>query len=166
MVQYLTAATLDHGNHDVNPWFSTLLQHPWIKKIMIETHGSEHYCSKPRSRISLLKPMVQYLTAATFDHGNHDRNSWISTLLQHHWTKKIIIETLGLIPYCSILRSRSKEIIIETLGSVPYFSNLNQGNHDRNPCFSTLLQQPLIKEIMIETHGSIPYCSNPRSRIS
>ena len=35
LVQYLTAATLDHGNHDVNPWFSTLLQQPSIKEIMI-----------------------------------------------------------------------------------------------------------------------------------
>jgi hypothetical protein len=39
--------------------------------------------------------VVQHLTAATLDQGNHDRNSWISTLMQHHWTKKIIIETLG-----------------------------------------------------------------------
>jgi hypothetical protein len=116
MVLYLTAATLDQGYHDRN--------------------------------------VVQHLTAATLDQGNHDRNSWISTLLQHPWTKKIIIETLDLVPYCSIPRSRSKEIMIETLGSVPYCSNprswkslckplvqyltaasLDQENHDRNPWF-------------------------------
>ena len=37
MVQYLIAATLDQGNHDRNLLFSTLLQHPLIKEIMIET---------------------------------------------------------------------------------------------------------------------------------
>jgi hypothetical protein len=35
LVQYLIAATLDQGNHDRNPWFSTLLHHPSIKEIMI-----------------------------------------------------------------------------------------------------------------------------------
>jgi hypothetical protein len=49
MVQYLTAASLDQGNHNGNPWFSTLLHHPLIKEIMIETHGSVPYCSIPRS---------------------------------------------------------------------------------------------------------------------
>jgi hypothetical protein len=47
---------------------------------MIETLGSVPYCSNPRSRISLWKPMVQYLTAATLDQGNHDRNSWLPYL--------------------------------------------------------------------------------------
>jgi hypothetical protein len=64
--------------------------------------------------------MVQHLTATTLDQGYHDRNSWISTLLLHPWTKKIIIETLGSIPYCSIYSI--KEIMIETLFSVPYCS--------------------------------------------
>jgi hypothetical protein len=50
LVQYLTAASLDHGIHDRNPWFSTLLQHPWIKEIMIETFDSVPYCSIPRLR--------------------------------------------------------------------------------------------------------------------
>jgi hypothetical protein len=43
---------------------------------------------------------------------------------------------------------------METFGSVTYCRTLDQGNHGRNPWFSTLLQQPSIKEIMIETHGS------------
>jgi hypothetical protein len=43
--QYLTAAFLDQGNDDRNPWISTLLQHPSIKQIMKETLGSVTYCS-------------------------------------------------------------------------------------------------------------------------
>jgi hypothetical protein len=35
MVLYLTAATLDQEYHDRNTWFSTLLQQPLIKEIMI-----------------------------------------------------------------------------------------------------------------------------------
>jgi hypothetical protein len=76
MVQYLTAASLDQGNHDRNPWYSILLQHPSIKEIMIEIIGSVPYCSIPRSR-------------------NHDRNPWFSTLLQHPSIKEITIETIG-----------------------------------------------------------------------
>jgi hypothetical protein len=72
---------------------------------MIETLGLVPYCSNPRSRISLLKPIVQYLTAATLDQGNHDRNSWLGTLLQHPLIKKIMIETLDSVPNCSIPRS-------------------------------------------------------------
>jgi hypothetical protein len=87
---------------------------------MIENLGSVPYCSNPRSRISLLKPMVQYLSAATLDQGSHDRNTWFGTLLQHPWIKKIMIETLGSVPNCSI--PRSKEIMIEIIGSVPYCS--------------------------------------------
>jgi hypothetical protein len=87
---------------------------------MIETLGLVPYCSNPRSRISLLKPIVQYLTAATLDQGNHDRNSWLGTLLQHPWINKIMIETHGSEPYCSI--PRSSEIMIEIIGSVPYCS--------------------------------------------
>jgi hypothetical protein len=87
---------------------------------MIETLGSVPYCSNPRSRISLLKSMVQYLTAATLDQGNHDRNSWLGTLLQHPWIKKIMIETLDSVANCCIPRSR--EIMIEIIGSVPYCS--------------------------------------------
>jgi hypothetical protein len=74
--------------------------------MMIETLGSVPYCSNPRSRISLLKPIVQYLNAATLDQRNHDRNSWLGILLQHPWIKKIMIETLGSVPNCSIPRSR------------------------------------------------------------
>jgi hypothetical protein len=44
--------------------------------------------------------------------------------------------------------------MMETFGSVTYCRTLDQGNHGRNPWFSTLLQQPSIKEIMIETLGS------------
>ena len=80
---------------------------------MIETLGSIPYCSNPRSRISLLKPivqylnaasldqgnhqktLVQYLTAASLDEGNHDRNHWFSTLLQHPSIKEITKDTLG-----------------------------------------------------------------------
>jgi hypothetical protein len=40
---------------------------------MIETLGSVPYCSIPGPRKSLLKPLVQYLTAAFLDQGNHDR---------------------------------------------------------------------------------------------
>jgi hypothetical protein len=43
--------------------------------------------------------MVQYLTVATLDQGNHDRNHWFSTLLQHPSTKEIVIEALGSVPY-------------------------------------------------------------------
>jgi hypothetical protein len=49
MVQYIIAASLDQGNHDGNLWFSTLLHHPLIKEIMIETLGSIPYCSIPLS---------------------------------------------------------------------------------------------------------------------
>jgi hypothetical protein len=73
---------------------------------MIETLGSVPYCSNPRSRISLLKPIVQYLTAATLDQGNHDRNSWLGNLLQHPSIKEIMIETIGSVPYCIIPWSR------------------------------------------------------------
>jgi hypothetical protein len=40
MVQYLTAESLDQGNHERNPLVSTLLQQPSIKEIMIETLAS------------------------------------------------------------------------------------------------------------------------------
>jgi hypothetical protein len=43
---------------------------------------------------------------------------------------------------------------------------LDQGNHDRNPWFCTLLQQPSIKDIMIETLGSLPYSSISGARKS
>ena len=79
MVLYLTAATLDQGYHDKNHWLSTLLQHSWIKEMMIETLGSIPYYSILRSK----KPLVQYITARTLDQRNHDRNPWIINLLQH-----------------------------------------------------------------------------------
>jgi hypothetical protein len=50
----VAAASIDQGNHGRNPWFSTLLQQPSIKEIMIETLGSD-------------------LAAASIDQGNHDR---------------------------------------------------------------------------------------------
>jgi hypothetical protein len=49
--------------------------------------------------------------------------------------------------------------MIETLGSDLAAASIDQGNHDRNPSSSTLLQHPSIKEIMREILGSIPYCS-------
>jgi hypothetical protein len=76
--------------------------------------------------------MVQYLTAASLDQGNHDRNPWFSTLLQYPSSNEIMIETLRSVTYCIIL---------------------DKGNHDINPSFSTLLQYPSIREIMIETLG-------------
>jgi hypothetical protein len=36
-------------NHDRNPWFSTLLQHPSINEIMIDALDSVPYCSIPPS---------------------------------------------------------------------------------------------------------------------
>ena len=86
LVQYLTAVSLDQRNHDINPWFSTLLQRPSIKEIMIET-------------------FFQYFTAASLDQGNHDRAPWLSTLPQHPSIKEIMTETLGSVTYCSIPRS-------------------------------------------------------------
>jgi hypothetical protein len=58
--------------------------------------------------------------------------------------------------------------MMETFGSVTYCRTLEQGNHDRNPWFSTLLQQPSIKEIMIETLGSdlaVQYATEQRISI-
>jgi hypothetical protein len=161
MVLYLTAATLDQGYHDKNHWLSTLLQHSWIKEMMIETLGSIPYCSIPRRRKLWKKPLVQYLTAASLDQGNHDGNPWFSILLHHPSIKEIMIETLGSVLYCSIPWSRKswKKPLFQYLTAV----SLDQGNHDRNPWFSTILHHPLIKEIMIETLGSVPYCSIPRS---
>jgi hypothetical protein len=52
MVQYLTAASLDQGNHDRNYLFSTLLQHPSMKEIMIETLGSVPNGNIPGTRKS------------------------------------------------------------------------------------------------------------------
>jgi hypothetical protein len=71
MVQYLTAVSLDQENHDKNPWFRNLLQHPstneimienlWFSNLlqhpstnenMIESLGPVPYCSIPRSRKS------------------------------------------------------------------------------------------------------------------
>jgi hypothetical protein len=52
--------------------------------------------------------------------------------------------------------------MIETHGSEITAASLDQGNHDRNPWFSTLLQYPSNNEIMIETLGSVTYCSIPR----
>jgi hypothetical protein len=43
MAQYITAASLDQGNHDGIPWFSTLLHHPLIKEITIEILGTVPY---------------------------------------------------------------------------------------------------------------------------
>jgi hypothetical protein len=56
MMQYATeqristmiSVSLDQVNHDINPWFSTLLQHPSIKEIIVETLGSVPYCSTVR----------------------------------------------------------------------------------------------------------------------
>jgi hypothetical protein len=49
--------------------------------------------------------LVQYLTAASLDQENHDRNPWFWTLLQQTSIKDIIIETHGSVPYCSNPRS-------------------------------------------------------------
>jgi hypothetical protein len=45
------------------------------------------------------------------------------------------------------------EIMIETLVQCLTASSLDQGNNDKNPWFSILLQHPSITEIMIETLG-------------
>ena len=160
MVQHLTAATFDQGNHDRNSWISTLLQHPWTNKIIIETLGSVPYCSIPRSRKSWYKPFVQYLTAASLDQGNHDRNPWFSTLLQSPSIKEIMKETLCSVHYCS--NPRSRKSWLKPMVQYLIVATLDQGNHDRNPWFSTLLQYPSSNEIMIETLGSVTYCSIPR----
>ena len=149
---------------------------------MIETLGPVPYCSIPRSRKSRKKPLVQYLTAASLDQGNHDRNFWFSTLQQHPSTKEIMMETFGSVTFCrtldqgnhgrktcfsTLLQQPSiKEIMIETHGSDLTAASIDQVNHDRNPWSSTLLQHSSIKEITTETLGSIPYCSISRPRKS
>jgi hypothetical protein len=57
MVLYLTAGTLDQGYHDRNQWFSTLLQQPLIKEIMIETLGSVPYCSIPWTKKIIIETL-------------------------------------------------------------------------------------------------------------
>jgi hypothetical protein len=52
--------SLDQVNHDRNPWFSTLLQHPSISEIMIDSLGSIPYCSIPPSGKWWWKTLVQY----------------------------------------------------------------------------------------------------------
>jgi hypothetical protein len=125
-VQNFTAVSLNQGNHDGNPWFSTLLQHPSIKEIMMETHGSVPYCSNPRSRISLLKPMVQYLTAATLDQGNHDRRfPWSRVAAVRYWTKGFHLDFLdwGILQYSTAPRVSIMISLIEVCCS----KVLNQG---------------------------------------
>jgi hypothetical protein len=43
LVKYLTAAFLDQGIDDRNPWINTLLQHPSTKEIMKETLGTKGF---------------------------------------------------------------------------------------------------------------------------
>ena len=67
-------------------------------------------------------------------------------------------ETLGsvhLLQQPSIERNHDRNPLFSTLLQ----ESLDQGNHDRNPWFSTLLQHPSIKEIMMETLGALPYSS-------
>ena len=107
MVLYLTAAALDQGYHDRNPWFSTLLQQPLIKEIMIETLGSvltaasldqENHYRNPWFSTLLQHPSIK-------EQRNHDRNPWFNTLLQQPSIMEIMMKTLGSVPYCSKPRS-------------------------------------------------------------
>jgi hypothetical protein len=124
--------TLDQGNHGRNPWFSTLLQQPSIKEIMIETQGccskildegflswfpwSMDAAARSEPRVSIMISLIEgccskvlnqgFLPWSSLDQENYDKNPWFSNLLQHPSTNKIMIEILGSIPYCSIPRSR------------------------------------------------------------
>jgi hypothetical protein len=72
---------------------SKVLNQKFLSRFPLETLGSVPYCSIHQSRKSRQKPLVQYLTAASLDQGNHNRNPWFNTLLQHLLTKEIVIET-------------------------------------------------------------------------
>jgi hypothetical protein len=109
LVQYLTAVSLDQVNHDRNPWFSTLLQHPSIKEIIVETLGSVPYCQRfyhdfldqwmmqyaTEQRISIMISLVEGYCSQVQNQGFL---SWFP------WSRDI--EILGSVPYCSIPRSR------------------------------------------------------------
>jgi hypothetical protein len=75
--QYLTAASLDQGNHDRNLWFSTLQQHPSTKEIMMETFGSVTY----------LISLVKRCCSKVLNQGFLSWFPWSRDTAVRYWTK-------------------------------------------------------------------------------